>query len=398
MRSIYECGGTNAVPSLCMMVYIFILLICIELEIFRPIKKSNLPTFHNRFWADLGVRWSGWLGGWGTTSHPRQKGTMDIRIHVKSSNWTVAAFRCLSANPKVIESKPQLDTPIGLANEGIREQSIWDPQRTLILYYELLLIDSLFLHGHWNKCSPPSSKYIQFSVSNNGIFKSEPDQTLHLLHRAADQILTLQFQMILVILWSFECICSFDLQGSIPCHSPNRSLASMRAWSKVLRANLSCQWMFRVRWRVFEKIGHPIVVAVNTILPIFVRFFNICGETATFGSRRSGEEPFQIVLGDETIRNPRGVLMSFDIFFHFFREKTESGKWPLANRAEAVKFPVLTHEKKGIHREFHLLTEIHRVSDYENGIHCEYPTHAEPMLYPWKTRADPCKSLGFFMG
>ena len=46
----------------------------------------------------------------------------------------------------------------------------------------------------------------------------------------------------------------------------------------------------------------------------------------------------------------------------------------------------------------HLLTVIPRVLDYENGIHWEYPTRAEPMLYPWKTRADTCKSPGFFMG
>ena len=39
--------------------------------------------------------------------------------------------------------------------------------------------------------------------------------------------------------------------------------------------------------------------------------------------------------------------MIFDSFFSaFFREKNESEKSPLANRAEAVKFPMQTHEKK----------------------------------------------------
>ena len=39
--------------------------------------------------------------------------------------------------------------------------------------------------------------------------------------------------------------------------------------------------------------------------------------------------------------------MIFDRFFpFFFQEKTESAKSPLANRAEAVKFPMQTHETK----------------------------------------------------
>ena len=38
--------------------------------------------------------------------------------------------------------------------------------------------------------------------------------------------------------------------------------------------------------------------------------------------------------------------MIFDRFFPFFSGKNGKWKSPLANRAEAVKFPMQTHEKK----------------------------------------------------
>ena len=150
MRSIYECGGPNAVPSL-FMGRVFILFVIGNISDLN--KKSNLSTFINlRFRAHPGVRWSGWHGGWGITMPQHPRGIMDTPIHVKSSNWTVAAFRCLGANPKVIVSKQQWDTPIVMAKEDIKEQNIWGPQRTLIVYsVKLLFIDFLFRHGHLNK-------------------------------------------------------------------------------------------------------------------------------------------------------------------------------------------------------------------------------------------------------
>ena len=92
------------------------------------------------------------------------------------------------------------------------------------------------------------------------------------------------------------------------------------------------------------------------------------------------------------------VLMIFDSFFPFFSGK--NGKWKIATGkpCRSREIPHANPWKKGIHRRIHLLTIIPRVLDYENGILWEYPTCAEPMLYPWKTRADTCKSIGFFMG
>ena len=84
-----------------------------------------------------------------------------------------------------------------------------------------------------------------------------------------------------------------------------------------------------------------------------------------FGGRTLFRSVFNYLRGNHHLRIPtewRGTIPDrlgwwnpdeskvvwwfLTVFFRFFREKTESKKSPLANRAEAVKFPMQTHEKK----------------------------------------------------
>ena len=85
--------------------------------------------------------------------------------------------------------------------------------------------------------------------------------------------------------------------------------------------------------------------------------------------------------------------MIFDRFFRFFSEKTnESGKSPLATRAEPVKKTEYTVDS------FYII-EYPGESDFKNQIITLWIpnpcwTHARPVKFPWKQ----LKILGFFMG
>ena len=74
--------------------------------------------------------------------------------------------------------------------------------------------------------------------------------------------------------------------------------------------------------------GIPWVFLFSGVEPSLDQFSIICGETTTFGSLLSGEEPFPIVLGDETLMNLRLFWWFLTVFFPFFSGK--NGKCKIA--------------------------------------------------------------------
>ena len=78
-----------------------------------------------------------------------------------------------------------------------------------------------------------------------------------------------------------------------------------------------------------------------------------------------------------------GCIDDFWQFFSFFfRKKNESGKSPLATRAEPMKYPCKPMKKHKIHRGFGLFIGIPQVSDFKT----KCTVNSQPMLNPCLTR------------